>query len=286
MKILITGATGAIGTKLCEYLRKLNHQVIPVGLTPRENIISADLRDEATVIQLFKSYKPDLLIHLAALTNIRFCEQNKAASWAMNYSITELLTQACLKHKTRILFFSSDYVFGKYNYLWKESDTPCPVNQYGKDKAAAEQLIKINLSDYAIIRTAQLYGVPGDLVGLVQKTLASQKEFTAFANLINCPTWIGDLFEMLKIIIHQEHQGIFHCVGPEAVSRYQYACEIAKALALEPSRIKALKLDFSDDIRPPIVRLSGTSTYERLQFRAGKLENILPTYCSSLRQEV
>lgn len=279
----MTGATGAIGMRLSQYLQKEGYQVIPVGFTSRKNITSVDLRNELAVFQLLESCTPDLLIHLAALTNIRFCEQNKAASWETNYKITRLLTQACAQYNVRMIFFSSDYVFGKYDRLWTENDVPCPVNQYGRDKAAAERFVQANLSNSAIIRTAQLYGIPGDLVELVRMTLSSQEKFAAFANLINCPTWIKDLFKMVSIIIHHDYQGVFHCAGPEAVSRYQYACKIADSLALDPSRIKALNLDFSSDIRPPIVRLNSSSTYDRLQFRAGQLDDNLSAYCSSLR---
>ena len=74
--ILVTGAAGAIGKKLSEYLCETGHQIIAVALVQREGIISADLRDEATVFRLVKEYAPDLILHLAAITNLRFCEQN------------------------------------------------------------------------------------------------------------------------------------------------------------------------------------------------------------------
>ncbi|WP_149031241.1 SDR family oxidoreductase [Moorena producens] len=280
MRILLTGAAGAIGIKLTGYLGKIGHQVIPVDFKPHEGTIRADLRDQTTVSCLFKTHNPDLVVHLAALKNLRFCEQDKEASRATNYGITKLLTRACLESKTRMIFFSSDYVFGKYDYLWKEEDTPCPTTQYGMDKAASEFLIIKQLSNYAIVRTAQLYGFPGDFVSLVCKALTSHQDFTAFTNLVNCPTWINDLFAMLNKIILHDSQGIFHCVGSEAVSRYQYACKIAEAFALDSSYIKAVNLDFSTDIRPPVVRLSGASTYNHLQFYTGSLKDNLPL-CSS-----
>lgn len=280
MRILLTGAAGVVGVQLTSYLCKVGHQVIPVDFKPSEGTIRADLRDEATVYRLFEVHSPNLIIHLAALKNLNFCEQNKEASRATNYGITKLLTRACLEFKTRIIFFSSDYVFGKYDRLWKEEDTPCPTTQYGMDKAASEFIIREKLSNYAIVRTAQLYGFPGEFVSLVCKALTSDQEFTAFANLVNCPTWINDLFAMLNKIIVHDSQGIFHCVGPEAVSRYQYACKIAEAFALDSSYIKAVNLDFSTDIRPPVVRLSGASTEERLRFYTGTLKDNLPK-CSS-----
>jgi dTDP-4-dehydrorhamnose reductase len=279
-RILITGATGSIGKKLSEYLSETGHQIIPVALVQRDGIISADLRDEATVFSLIKEYAPDLILHLAAITNLRFCEQNKEIAHATNYGITEVLTRACLEFGTRMIFFSSDYVFGKYDNFWQEDNPPCPTTQYGIDKAASELLIQERLSNYAIVRTAQLYGFAGDFVSLVCKALTSNQEFIAFANLVNCPTWIGDLLPMLNKIINNGSKGIFHCVGPEALSRYQYACEIAKAFYLDISYIKPVNLNFSTDIRPPVVRLNGAFTYESLQVHPRRLKENLPL-CSS-----
>lgn len=283
--ILITGAAGAIGKKLSEYLSETGHQIIPVALVQRKGVISADLRDEATVFRLVKEYAPDLILHLAAITNLRFCEQHKETAHATNYGITEIITRACSEFGIRIIFFSSDYVFGKYNHFWQEEEPPCPTTQYGKDKAASEQLIRERLSNYAIVRTAQLYGFAGDFVSLVCKALISHQEFIAFANLVNCPTWIGDLFQMVNKIINHGSQGIFHCVGPQAMSRYRYACEIAEAFALDTSYIKAVNLDFSTDIRPPVVRLNGASTYETLQVHPGKLKVNLPL-CAYYAMEI
>lgn len=283
--ILITGAAGAIGKKLSEYLSETGYQIIPIALTPRDGIISADLRDEATVFRLVKEYAPDLILHLAAITDLRFCEQHKEISQATNYGITEILTRVCIEFKIRMVFFSSDYVFGKYDHFWQEQDPPCPTTQYGIDKTASERLIEERLSDYAIVRTAQLYGFSGDFVNLVCKAVNACQEFIAFSNLVNCPTWIGDLLPMINKIINQGEQGIFHCVGPEAMSRYQYACEIAEAFALDTAYIKNVSLDFSSDIRPPVVRLNGASSYKALQIYPGTLKNNLPL-CASYAMEI
>lgn len=276
MRILVTGAAGMIGKKLSRCLCESSHQVIPIDIVQHdEAIFSADLRDRTTVFQLIKIYMPDLILHLASNKDLYFCEKNKAVSRATNYGITKVLAQVCSEFEIRMIFFSSDYVFGKYDRFWQENDRPCPTTQYGVDKADSELFIQQQLSDYAIIRTAQLYGLPNDLVSLVCKTLTSHQAFLAFANLINCPTWFADLFTMLKKIIDHGHQGIFHCVGSEAISRYQYAYEIAKTFALDTSYIQAVDLDFSTDIRPPVVRLNGALTYDILQHYPKNLKDNL-----------
>ena len=275
MNILITGAAGRVGKSLGRYLNKAGYKVVAVDIVKQDGVVAADLQDEAVAFELVRTYAPDLILHLAALTNLQFCEENKAASHAANYAMTEVLVKVCSAFGTAMVFFSSDYVFGKYDKFWRENDPVCPKTQYGRDKAAAESLIQRSLSDYAIIRTAQLYGFAGDFVSLVRRTLTSQQKFTAFANLVNCPTWTGDLFPMLNKIIMEKHQGIFHCVGPEAMSRYAYACAVAEVFALDIASVEPVYLDFAKAMYPPVVRLDGASTYKKLGIYPSKLKDNL-----------
>ena len=265
LKILVTGAAGQIGKQVTKYLVGFGYEVIPVDCMDMDDVFKVDLRNESATRQLIHDHAPNLIIHLAALKNIAFCEANKEASRVSNYGITELLSSICLESNTRFIFFSTDYVFGNRKQPWKETDLTCPSTTYGSDKADSERLIQQRLTNFAIIRTAQLYGFPGDFVHHVWDTLKAKEEFQAIDNLVNCPTWASDLLSMLHNIIQHEHQGVFHCVGPEPVSRYQYACKIAHALNLDITLIKRWSLDFSEDIRPSVVHLDGTFTYNKLR---------------------
>ena len=283
MRILITGAAGVIGKALHVYLHNNGHHIIAVDLVDSYDVIRLDLRNKTEVVHFIEKHSPRSIIHLAAIKDLVFCEQHKKMTHNTNYAVTETIVNICLKFNIHLIFFSSDYVFGHSEQAWRETDTPCPNTQYGKDKAACEQLIQQKLSHYAIIRTAQLYGFTGDFIDLVRTALNSQQRFQAFSNLVNCPTWIKDMLIMLNKIIQPQHNGIFHCVGLQAMSRYQYACEIAKALALDTAYIQAVELDFKQDIRPSIVHLDGAATYAKLQYYPKTLQHNLR--CLSLNQQ-
>ncbi|MGB0526052.1 MAG: SDR family oxidoreductase [Flammeovirgaceae bacterium] len=277
MRILLTGAAGLIGREIHHYFSTKGHHLIPVDVRIQHTGICLDLTQARLVRQLVAQHQPDLIIHLAAMKDIKLCETNKRAAHRTNYGITTTLADICKASQIRLIYFSTDYVFGKQDQFWEEHDPLCPTTQYGIDKAKSEQYIQAQLTNYAIIRTAQLYGFSGDFVSLVWKTLRSNQVFKAISNLINCPTWIQDLLAMLDQIIHQAHQGIFHCVGPAALSRYQYAFEIAQTFGLNTNLIQPITLDFTQDIRPPIVRINGSSTYQKLQVYPHRLKNALPT---------
>lgn len=274
-RILVTGAAGPVGKCLVRFLAGSGNEIIAVDKNPHGRSIIADLEDERALNRIVEVRNPDLIIHLAAITNLKFCEDNKQTSNATNYGITEKLVKICAKRRIKMIFFSSDYVFGERDHLWTEVDRPCPNTQYGKDKAASEHIIQQSLESFAIIRTAQLYGFSGDFVELVRETLTDGTPFPAYANLVNCPTWIDDLLIMLKSIIEENHTGVFHCVGPSPLSRSEFAHDISETYNLNSSLIASVNLDFTTDIRPPVVRLDGSATYNLLNLQPGQVRNNL-----------
>jgi dTDP-4-dehydrorhamnose reductase len=272
MRLMVTGGAGVVGSELCLHLRKSGHGVFPVDVTGAEGVIVADLRDEAEVCRVVEQIRPDAVLHLAANKNVFFCEEHPEAAHAVNFKITEILTATCKQYNVGMIFISSDYVFGGSSRIFTETDEPCPTTQYGKDKAASERVILTTLKNSAVVRTAGLYGFPGDLVQVVRAALSKGEPFRAFDNLINCPTWTPDLFRMIDRILESGFCGIFHCVGPEALSRFDYACVVAEGFGLDRQLVLTEKLDFGKDIRPSVLQLNGEITYVRLGVIPGTLQ--------------
>ena len=275
MRILLTGAAGVVGSVLCQNLRGRCYEVIPVDIVDSPGIIRMDLRNSNAAVTLLSEHRPDVILHLAANKNVFFCEENISVTHEINFGITENLTRACMNSRSRMLFLSTDYVFGAKSEVFFEDSQPCPTTQYGQDKAESEAYIEGNLDSYVIMRSAGLYGFPGDLIQVVRQAISKGQRFNAFANLKNCPTSLNDFFCMLDIIISRELNGIFHCVGREFLSRFDYALQVAKALGLDASLIYSEMLDFSQDVRPPCLHLDGTKTYSVLGYHPLSLiENI------------
>lgn len=275
MRVLVTGAAGVVGTELCRDLRARNHEVIPVDVAGGAEMIRADLRDAGAAREVLEKHRPEVVLHLAANKNVVQCEENREAAHAVNFGITENLAQGCAAISCRMVYFSSDYVFGKEDRFWVEGDVPCPTTQYGRDKVESERVIAEQVPDHAIIRTAGLYGFPGDLTQVVRGVLSRGDIFDAFENLTNCPTWTGDLFRMIAVILEQGERGIFHCVGPESLSRFAYARCVAAVSGMDASLVRATSLDFTKDVRPPTLRLDGRATYRKLGVMPGTLEENL-----------
>ncbi len=275
MRIVLTGAAGAVGTPLGRDLKRRQYEVLPVDIADSPGVIRIDLRNADAVAALLDEYCPDVVLHLAANKNVFFCEENKAVAHETNFGITENLARACMNNEIRMVFLSTDYVFGAGNAMHSEASSLCPTTQYGRDKAASEEFIKSHLVSCSIVRSAGLYGFPGDLVQVIRQTLAKGNVFNAFGNLKNCPTAMNDLSSMLDIILTRGLDGTYHCVGPEVLSRFDYAVQVARVFGFDESLIRLEMLDFSRDIRPPCLHLDGKKTYSTLDYYPRSLlENI------------
>src|SRR3989338_2792693 len=144
MSILLTGGTGNLGSELKKIL---NDCICP---TRKE----LDITNKEQVEAFFKNNPIDLIIHTAALTSIRFCEDNKRLTWETNFLGTKNLVDAVLKSQNDIKFVyvSTACVFEGKNGMYKESDIPYPENFYALTKLLGESEVS-KLKNYVILRT-------------------------------------------------------------------------------------------------------------------------------------
>jgi len=128
VRIVVTGAKGMLGTALVPVLRQ-RHQVwdIDVG--------DCDICDAATTSVVLRTRRSELVIHLAAYTNVDGCETNPQIAEATNSTGTRNVAMACAEVGATMLYLSTDYVFdGTKSAAYLEDDCPNPISVYGKSK--------------------------------------------------------------------------------------------------------------------------------------------------------
>jgi len=143
-KILITGGNGKLGKALMK--------LFPDSLHPSH--AELDLANRNAVIDYITRQKPQLIIHAAALTGIRECEDDKPTAWNSNVLGTENLVDACLAHNPQVYFVyvSTACVFDGHRGFYTEEDIPYPENFYALTKLLGEFVVK-KLPSYLITRT-------------------------------------------------------------------------------------------------------------------------------------
>lgn len=229
--ILITGSNGMLGSTLAQFF----FNEFNIVLASRAIL---DITDPISVDKVFHDYKPDIVIHAAALTNVELCEKNPDLAYLTNTLGTQNLVNVCARYQPFFIFISSTGVYGNYKMTpYSEFDDAKPTTIYHQSKIEAEKIIANHLNVYSIIRTGWLYGGEvGHRKNFVyQRFLEAKGASQLFANKdqIGSPTFVGDLANQIRMIMDRHLLGIFNCVNQGSVSRYEYVRHIVSCFELD-----------------------------------------------------
>ncbi len=244
MKILVTGSNGMLGQDLCPVLEDEGYEVIE---TTRR---SMDITDKEQVKNVIKGHSPELIIHLAAYTDVEKAENDREEAHNINVLGTRNIVELCKQHDIPLVYISSDFVFdGEKEVPYEPEDKPHPINYYGQTKFDGEEAVK-ELSKYYIIRTSWLYGHHG--VNFVTKmlTLDRNKEIKVVDDQIGSPTWTVDASIGIVNILDKEY-GVYNVCNSGAVSRYKFAEEIFSVFGIKADIIPCKTKDIQSTVRRP-----------------------------------
>lgn len=239
MNILITGATGLLGSHL---LRTAD---------PADEIFSArfDILDRGAVYSAFDEAKPDVVIHCAGEGRVDFAETNRCAAWRSTFEGCENMLRA--SH-----YWDAHFVYISTNAVYNGKESPCnedtlhdPVNAYGKYKSTCEDAVRIYAYKKTIIRPILLYGWPklgrrDNMVTRLIKQLraADLKSFGQVPidnEIISQPTYALDCAEAIWKIIEMQAEEFdaFNVAATEKTTLFKFASQIAKTFDLDPTLI-------------------------------------------------
>ena len=252
MKILVTGSYGQLGKSLFNYL-KSDMEIFWTGrdTSSNENGFYLDICDRINLKGLISLHDPDIVINLAALTNVDFCEKNLDLAREIN---TNGVRNICDAFKGKIVQLSTDYVFDGKNGPYLEEDEVFPLSVYGKTKLEAEKIVKSHNSDNLIIRGNVLYdnciGSRASFLNWVVQSLREKTPINVVDDQINNPTWTQSMAKIIGLCIEKEISGIYHWGDAEFVSRYEFAKRIAKHFKLETKLINPTSTEELRQIAP------------------------------------
>ena len=246
---LITGSNGFIGSYLTEYLAdsfcpRDSFHVLPTDIPSSESVqrdfIPMDVTDAEAVRQVMAVHRPDVVLHLAAIKNVGYCERNEEEARRVNVLGTKNVVEGCAEVAAFLVFLSSDYVFEGGKGMYAEHDARNPLTVYGQTKKEAEDLIIHSGIKAAICRSSGVYGPSRRqdmLIGWAENKLRQGEIINAYSNIYNSPTCIYDLCRGLGLVMRQELTGIFHLAGSQRVSRYEFLKTYALVRGFDPDLI-------------------------------------------------
>lgn len=170
-KILITGSSGFLGSRLAYFYRNKYELLLP---THSELNIS---REEAVKAYLEEN-RPEIVIHCAALSNTWYCEQHPEESHKVNVQGTVRIAKACKLIGAKLIFMSSDQVYNGTPRLGalKEEEVLQPVSIYGQHKLEAEQRTLWNLPESVGLRLTWMYDLPDSCMKLNSNILVNLQQ--------------------------------------------------------------------------------------------------------------
>jgi dTDP-4-dehydrorhamnose reductase len=214
VRILLTGRTGQVGYELERSLQGLG-EIVAVD---RKQM---DLSDLDQVRDVIHQIKPSLIVNPAAYTAVDQAESEEALAMRINAQAPGVMAEEAKKLGAAMIHYSTDYVFdGSKRAPYVESDTPSPINVYGRTKWKGEQAIQATGIPHLILRTSWVYGSRGRNFLLTVLRLAQQRdELRIVDDQYGTPTWCRTIADTTAHLIAQakchsewwkEKSGIYH----------------------------------------------------------------------------
>ncbi|MFZ5879867.1 MAG: SDR family oxidoreductase [Chloroflexota bacterium] len=244
MKLLITGASGLLGINLALDATSA-HEVIAVdrGKLSRTpfGILQADLLDAGAVDSALDAAQPDGVIHCAALADLEACEADPGLARRLNANLPARLARACKARGIRLAHVSTDAVFdGSKQGAYTEDDAPNPLGVYARTKLEGEQAVGAEYPE-AVVARVNIYGwSPSGKRSLAEffyNCLSQGLKASGFTDVTFCPMLVNDTGRTLVKMLERGLCGLYHVVGPQPMSKYQFGVEVARQFGLDETLI-------------------------------------------------
>lgn len=252
MNIVLTGARGFVGVRVLPHLRSVGHNVECIG--------SEDLRDEITgprydaLIRRFEQFKPDAVIHTAAISDMGQAESDPEASYLANVRLPEIMAELSVRFGCKLVSCSSDQVYNgtKHILLHREDEEVAPCNVYGRHKLEGEQRVAEISPDAVSLRLTWMYDLPvyhshtnfGFPLQLIRNA-AEDKVMRFSKNHFRGMTYVRTVAENMEKAIGLPG-GVYNFGSENSLDMYSTALSFMRTLGLE-SRAEKLIVPFEEE---------------------------------------
>ena len=269
-RILVIGAKGMLGKDLVEILRSSSRvdQHLDCEILGWD-IEEIDIQEEKNTVTKIESLRPNIVINIAAYTNVDGCESHDEKAFAINAEGMRHVALGALRCCAKVVYLSTDYIFdGKKREPYLEDDPPHPLSVYGRSKLRGEQYVQEMVEDALIVRTQWLYGKYGNnFVASVLRQAREKKVLSIVNDQVGSPTYTIDLSRAISVLIQCDARGVFHVANSDLCTWIAFGQEILKLSGMEGVRIVPIS---SEELGRPATRpLYSVLNTEKLKRETG-----------------
>lgn len=286
-RLLITGGSGFLGGNLvgnapADWETFATYNSTPAKPGGAVRWLQLDVTNKGTVEKTIDSIKPEVIIHAAAITDSGICERHSEAAWETNVRGTENVVHAAERVGAKVVYTSTDMVFGRGREFSDENDPPSPTTAYSSSKAAAEKIVISAGSENVVARICLSYGRSANSAQCFTERIIENLDrgipVKMFVDEYRTPIYVRDLCRILLEFSRKEDlAGVFHVGGPDRLSRYEFGLKICRIFAfsfdlLIPVSVNEFPFDYD---RPRDCSLNIEKLVKSVGFRPRNVEEAL-----------
>jgi len=258
--ILVTGATGLLGSTLVPWLKAQRKNVTTHARSASGADHVADLSGQAETFELLDKVRPTVIINLVGLTNVDFCQEQLNQAYLFNTRTVENLTSWILQRESdcHLIQISTDQVYDGVG-LHKEGQVTL-TNNYAFSKYAGEIAAKRVPS--TILRTNFIgrskVGSRVSLTDWLYTSLTGKQQIQVFSDVYFNPLTMTTLAEMILLVIEEKPLGVFNLGSRDGMNKADFAFSFAEHLGLPQSamaRVESSQAEFLKAYRPKDMRM-------------------------------
>jgi dTDP-4-dehydrorhamnose reductase len=247
--LLVTGASGLLGASVLLHARGLGREVVgichrhPLRI-PDVKMSAVDLTNRSATREIIMDARPGGIVHCAAATNVDWCEDHPAEAARINVETSAFLAELAQELNARMIYVSTDSVFEGNQGNYSETDEPAPVNIYAQSKLRGEDEVFRHMPGALVVRT-NIYGWNAQdkqsLAEWILSQLETGQQVRGFSDIYFCPMLANDLADLLLMMLDRGLSGLYHVVGEQRISKYEFARRVAATFQFDPEQVKATR---------------------------------------------
>jgi len=238
-RIYVAGCGGMLGQAMYSELQKRGSTIRATDINCTEEWVShADVRIYQQMKEDIDLFKPDLIINLAALTDLEECEKNVENSWLTNSLGCENLGLISNQLDIPYVYISTAGIFGGEMDVYNDYDEPNPLSAYAKSKYYAEKFVLNTVAKHFVFRAGWMMGggpaKDKKFINKIYKQICSgAKEIFVVDDKLGTPTYTYDFANGICNVVNSEMYGLYNQVCSGSASRFEVAARFLELLGLD-----------------------------------------------------